>query len=502
MTAPDDTPAALLDRARALYQAGNLGEAGTLAGQAYQADPDNADALFVLGMIAMRSERWDLGARLMDNAIRVQPGNFLYHFHLAEALVRLRRLADAETHYLTSSRFKPDFGPAQVNLGNLRFSQGRHVEAVGCYEQAVRLDPDNVTALYNLGIIAQKYGEHEQALAFLDRALAVDGQAANIHTAKAFSLLMTERFAEGWSEYRWRWKLPNMSPRICPVPPWRGEPPDNLRLYLYTEQGFGDALMFCRYLPLLRKQGATVLLECKPELLKLLTDSQLADRVTARQPGDETPPPFDYDRHLPLLDLPGLFGTTLATIPGPVPYLRTDPALVEKWARRLGAHDRLRVGLSWSGNPEAAANPGRACAFADLRPLLAVPGVAFYSLQKGPPARELTDLADRPDIENLDPELTDFAESAALLENLDILISTDTAVVHLAGALAVETWTLLHTASEWRWLRHRHDSPWYPGMRLFRQERPGHWPQPVQRLAEALAARAKHFRPPRKRETT
>ncbi len=489
-----ESPKQILNRAMVSFQEGDLATAGVLAGQVFQVEPGNGGASFLLAMAASHSNRMEFAAKFFKNAIRLKPGQPLYHFHLAETLARLEKKTEAENHYMTAIRFKPSFAAAHVNLGNLRFGQGRHLEAVGCYEQAVHLDAKQTIALYNLAIISQEYGEHERALVFLQQALTVTPEAAKLHTAMAFSLLMLERFDEGWSEYGWRWKMPGMSPRICPAPRWDGSSIKGLRLYVYTEQGFGDALMFCRYLPLVRQQGGVVLLECKPELLKLFQGADLADQVVARMPGDEGPPPFEYDRHLPLLDLPRIFKTTVATIPGPVPYLRPDPILVEKWSQRLGVRQqsppKLRVGLSWSGNPEATANRNRACTFQDLLPLLSVPGVIFYSVQKGPPAQELTGLVDNPGIENLDSELSDFAESAALLANLDLLISTDTAVVHLGGALAVETWTLLHTASEWRWLRHRSDSPWYPGMRLFRQDRPGNWQGLVQTLVAALKVRA------------
>ncbi len=484
----------LLNSAMASYNKGDLARAGVLANRVFQMEPANGGASYLLAMVASRHGRLELAVKFFRNAIRLKPGQPYFHFHLAEALVRMEQMVEAENHYMTAIRFQPGFAAAHVNLGNLRFNQGRHLEAVGCYEQAVHLDPGQTVALYNLGVISQEYGKHEQALEFFQQALTTTPDSAKLHTARAFSLLMLERFEEGWREYAWRWKMDDMSPRVCPAPRWQGDDIAGKRLYVYTEQGFGDALMFSRYLPELRQRGVTVLLECKPELLRLFRDSGLADRVVARKPGDDSPPPFDYDRHLPLLDLPALFNTTLATIPKTIPYLHPDPALMEKWSQRLGSRRQsppeLRVGISWSGNPEAAANRNRACTLADLRPLLSVPGVVFYSVQKGPPARELTGLADNPGIENLDPELTDFAESAALLCNLDLLISTDTAVVHLAGALGVETWTLLHTASEWRWLMSRTDSPWYPGMRLFRQSRPGDWRGVVETVATALKIRA------------
>ncbi|MBF0294107.1 MAG: tetratricopeptide repeat protein [Magnetococcales bacterium] len=460
----------------------------SLVRELLEANPENADALFLLGMNAHAMNRHDLAVNLIGKAIARNPGQPYYLFNLAGALSALGETGKARECLLTAIRLKPDMAEAHVNLGNLLFGNGERRAAAEHYLAGLRLNPRLETGYYNLGVIFQEYGDQAAALEQFDQALSLTPDNAQAHMGRAHSLLKTGAFAEGWREYEWRFRLPNHAPRICPVPRWDGsETLEKKRIYVYTEQGFGDALMFARYAPLLRERGATVLLECRPELESLFAASGLAERVHARGLEDEAPPPFDYDLHIPLMSLPALLGTTLETIPRRVPYLAPPPERVAEWGARLGEKREFRVGLSWSGNPATSVNRERACALTDLLPLLSVPGTAFYSVQKGVPAAQLTPmLAERHAIRILEPELHDFAATGAALRQLDLLISTDTAVVHLAGGLGVPVWTLLHHASEWRWLEGRGDCPWYPSMRLFRQRQAGDWAGVVEQVRNAL----------------
>ncbi|MBF0180072.1 MAG: glycosyltransferase family protein [Magnetococcales bacterium] len=459
-----------------------------LVREVLEANPENADALYLLGMNAHAMNRHDLAVNLIGKAIARNPSQPYYHFNLAGAWSAMGETGKAHESLLTAIRLKPDLAEAHVNLGNLLFGTGERRAAAEHYLTGLRLNPALETGYYNLGVIFQEHGNQAAALEQFDHALRLTPDNAQAHMGRAHSRLKTGAFAEGWREYEWRFRLPNHAPRICPVPRWDGrESLEKKRIYVYTEQGFGDALMFARYAPLLAERGATVLLECRPELERLFAASGLAEQVHARSLEDEAPPPFDYDLHIPLMSLPALLGTTLETIPGRVPYLTPPPELVAEWGARLGQKREFRVGLSWSGNPATSVNRERACALTDLLPLLSVPGAVFYSVQKGAPAAQLTPaLAERHAIRVLEPELNDFAATGAVLGNLDLLVSTDTAVVHLAGGLGVPVWTLLHHAAEWRWLEERADSPWYPSMRLFRQRRVGDWPEVVAQVRNAL----------------
>lgn len=451
-------------------------------------EPDNADALYLLGMSAQALHRLDMAENLLTKAIARNPNQPYYHYNLSTILTTLGRHQEAKQSLMMAIQLKPDLAEAHINLGNLLFAQGDRRAAVEYYLNAVQSNPNLAIGYYNLGVIFQEYGEHVAALEQFDLALRCAPQEATAHMGRAASLLKTGHFVEGWEEYEWRFRLSNHQPRICPVPRWDGSSPQGQRIYVYTEQGFGDALMFARYAPLIRSMGGVVYLECRPELHRLFASSSLADRVEPRDMDNGDPPPFDYDRHIPLMSLPHLLGTTLATIPASIPYLTPDPQRVTAWEKRLGTRQRLRVGLSWSGNPAASVNQERACTLQDLLPLTLIPDVTFYSLQKGPPAAQLTpEWCRHYEIETLEAELTDFTETAAALLNLDLLISTDTAIVHLAGGLGIPVWTILHTAAEWRWLESDTKSPWYPSMQLFRQQNPGDWSEVINRVRTTLA---------------
>lgn len=486
MSPPSATDHELLTRAIHHYNQGDLGQAGQIAQHLFSKNPQNGDAIHLLGMIASRSSRLDLAVKLLDMAIQLQPRKGLFHFHLGEVLGRQGQKTKAAEKYRQAITLKPDLVNAYVNLGNILYGNGEQAAAKEAYLTACNLDPKADSAFYNLGIMAQESGDHDKALRCFDQALQSAPETALTHTARAFSLLMLERFQEGWQAYEWRWKLPNNAPRICQQPRWDGSNPQGQRLYLYTEQGFGDALMFVRYVKEVQAQGAQVVLECKPEMFRLFQSSQLGDELVSRAKEDETPPTFAFDHHLPILNLPGYYTSSLQTIPASVPYLHPDPILIEQWRQRLTHLSGLRVAISWSGNPKTSVNRIRACTLELFSPLLQVAGCSFVSVQKGPPVQQLQEYQGEIPILNLDPQLTDFAETAAALANCDILISTDTAVVHLAGGMGIPVWTLLHDSSEWRWLLDRPDSPWYPTMKLFRQTTAGDWPEVMKRVVKAL----------------
>jgi hypothetical protein len=256
---------------------------------------------------------------------------------------------------------------------------------------------------------------------------------------------------------------------------------------LHSEQGFGDTIQFIRYAPLLARQGARVVVECQPELRSLLRGVEGVQHLLAQ--GEPLPP---FDLHAPLLSLPLAFGTRLGSIPAQVPYLKADPALAEAWRGKVaGDGRRLKIGLAWAGSPARKGDRQRSVSLSALAPLAAVKGADFYSLQKGPAAEQAKNPPPEMRLMDLTAELKDFADTAALIASLDLVISVDTAVAHLAGAMARPVWTLLEFVPAWRWLLDREDSPWYPTMRLFRQPSRGDWGSVVRRVAEALAARRK-----------
>lgn len=476
----------LIRQASDYYSQGQLAKAGDLANQVFGHDPENHHALYILAMVANATGHDSLAASLLQRAITYYPNHPYYHFHLGSILQGQNRLERAKEVFQDALKLKPDFCEVHLNLGNLLFAEGLVREARESFMRAIAANPDHATPFFNLGVLAQEEADHEEALKWIGQALRCNPDSAHAHMARAFSLLMLERFREGWQEYEWRWRLDNLSPRVCPKPRWQGESLHGRSIYIYTEQGFGDAIMFSRYLKLLKSRGARVHFECKPELYRLFALAGLADELHARHPDDGEPPPFDYDVHLPILSLPGFFTESVAEIPNEIPYLKADPGRVDYWRKRLDTGCGLKVGINWSGNPNATANRNRACTLQDLYPLTKISGIRFFSVQKGSPAEQLRFVDKGGIIEDLAGELDDFAETAAVLCNLDLLVSTDTAIVHLAGAMGLPTWTLLHTSSEWRWLIQREETPWYPGMRLFRQKTPKDWQGVVAEVASEL----------------
>ncbi len=381
----------------------------------------------------------------------------------------------------------PSLGAAHHNRANTLLAMGRYREAIAAYRKAVELIPAFAEGYATMATALQALHRPHEAMASCYRALALDSECAEAHWNLALALLQVGEFRDGWQEFEWRWRKRGFTSRerVCPQPLWDGSPLAGRTILVHGEQGFGDCFQFARYLPLLAEQGGTVIVECPASLMGVLaTVPGVAAVVTA----GESPPPFDC--HLPIMGLPLRFGTTLDTIPTPIPYLFPSLEAVARWAGGFTEQSLLRVGLVWAGRKKP--DPNRTCPLQYLQPLAAVSGVSFFSLQV---ENELSGhAAERQDLRLVDlpAELTDFSDTAALIGHLDLVISIDTAVAHLAGAMGKETWLLLPHAADWRWMLDRDDSPWYPSMRLFRQQNPGDWPGVVLQVREALQERAAH----------
>ena len=405
----------------------------------------------------------------------------------AEALIGLglvardrHRVGEAVAFYQRALAAAPDHPAGLVNLGVALVELGRPAEAIAHYERALAIKPDEPEIHTNLGIALDHLGRHAEALARYERALVFAPDNATAHFNRAHALLASGRFAEGWPEYEWRFAVQRYDRKFV-RPAWSGEPLAGKTILIHAEQGFGDSLQFIRYVPAVAEQMGSVVLEAPTPLIRLFRSVAGVGQIVAA--GDPLP---DVDLHCPLLSLPRFFGTTLATIPAQVPYLSVPPAALGAWAERIGGGPGLRVGLVWSGSLVGVVDR-RPVDLRLLRPLLAIPGVRWFSLQVGDSAGDLASLDDAA-IVDLSPELSDFAETAAAVCCLDLVISIDTAVAHLAGALGRPTWVLLSYHPDWRWLIERSYSPWYPTARLFRQKVPGDWPGVIAEVAAALSA--------------
>ncbi|HYH39831.1 MAG TPA: tetratricopeptide repeat-containing glycosyltransferase family protein [Azospirillum sp.] len=485
-----EAPAAHFALAKVLLELGRPAEAVVGFARAARLDPASADAFGGLGSALRRLERHADAAAACAVAIRLQPMGAVAHATLGDALHGLERLEEAVGAYRRAVALSPGFLQAYVQLGSALLALGLAEESLAACRAAATLDPAPSAPHNNLGNALKALGRVDEAEQAFAAAVARAPEDPLIRLNHALALLTLARFEAGWEAYEARWRTGMVRPRHFTQPQWDGEPLEGRTILLHAEQGMGDTLHFVRYAPLVAARGGRVILEVQKPLLRLMQGVGGVERVVAQ--GDPLP---DFDLHAPLLGLPRAFATRLDGIPGAVPYLRADPAAVGSWRARLPA-DGLRVGLVWAGEARKGVphanriDRQRSLALAQLAPLAGIPGVRFVSLQKGPPAEQLRDPPPGLDVLDLMDGVADFADTAALVETLDLVVGVDTSVIHLAGALAKPVWVLSRFDGCWRWLLGRDDSPWYPTLRLYRQDRPLDWTGAVARLAADLRAYA------------
>ena len=392
------------------------------------------------------------GAAWHRRAVALDPYFAAGHSSLGLALQEQGRLEDAADAHARAVAIDPGFAGGYANHGNARLNQNRPIEAIAGFRRAVAIDPAGPDARRNLGM----------------------------------ALLVAGRFEEGWREYEWRLRCKDAPTHAAmPKPRWAGEPLDGRRILLHGEQGLGDALQFCRYVPLVAARGGRVILGLPTPLERVMAGLPGVERfVSGQLPTDA------FDLHLPMLSLGEVFGTQMDTIPHRVPYLTAEPDLVARWGERLAGLSGLRVGIVWAGSPTHGNDRNRSIGLAPFARLASIPGVSLVSIQKGPTEGQAANPPGGFPLLNLSPDIKDFADTAAIMANLDLVVCVDTSVAHLAGALGVPVWVLVPFAPDWRWMLDREDSPWYPTMRLFRQDRPGNWDDAIDRLERALRGRA------------
>ncbi len=472
----------------ALLGLGRGAEALTHLQAAAELRPDVASFLYNHGNALLTAGRPAEAEMQLRAALHRDPAHAGAHNNLGNALRALGRHDEAAACYRRAIALRPDLAGAHNNLGSALLALHRPAQAEAALREALRLRPDYAEACNNLGGALLALDRPEAAGAAFRRAVQLDPALVQARFGEALALLALGEYREGWAAYESRW----LDPRFCEdersydVPLWRNVPGSTIAgrtLLLHAEQGLGDTIQFVRYVPMVRRLGARVVLEVQAPLLRLFDG--IADTVIAA--GAELPP---CDAHCPLLSLPCAFGTELPTIPARIPYLRADAALQREWRAALGPRTGLRVGLAISGSPGHPEDALRSIPAALLRPLLALPGVGFHLVQKDVRESDAAVLRDVPSLRNHADRLGDFADTAALLATLDLLVSVDTSVAHLGGALGLPVWLLVQSNADFRWLRVRGDSPWYPTMRLFRQHEPRRWEPVLARVADALRERA------------
>jgi len=448
--------------------------------------PDSPELLNNKGVSLAALGRNDAAVETYRRAAAVRPDYRDVQKNLASLLGTLGRHEEALAAYDVALRLEPRSAELHNNRGTVLGALNRHEESLAAYERALALQAGFVDALNNRGVALAALHRYEESLASFDRALAIDPAGVNAHWNRSLALLRLRRFEEGWREHEWRWKKPEFAAHKYPLrqPIWRGEEAvAGKSVLLVAEQGLGDTLQFVRYAGLLQSRGARVLLFVPEPLVTLLAHSFPGAQVFSKTAAF---PAFDF--YCGMLTLPLAFGTTAETIPAPPAYLKAPPARVAAWAQRLGAHAGLRVGLAWSGSTTHKNDLNRSLALDALRPLLAVPGVRFCSLQKDLRPEDAATAAALPNLERLGEAFQDFADTAAAIAALDLVITVDTSVAHLAAAMGKPTWILLPNVCDWRWIPEEPESPWYPGARLYWQPGIGRWPEAIARLAQDLAA--------------
>ncbi|HEY6489779.1 MAG: tetratricopeptide repeat protein [Terracidiphilus sp.] len=466
-----------------LRRLGQLEAAAASFARALELDPDDVAALHNVGNLLLNGGKAEGARAAFERVIQLAPELAEARNGLGAALQDLGDLDGAEASYREALRLKPELAEAHCNLGNLAKRRGQLAEANKHYERAVGLNPGLVEARSNLGLIAQNQSKLAEARAHFDQAIAIDAGSADARWNLCLLDLLEGKLETGWKDYEIRYARPQSAPRRFPGPLWRGEALDGARILLHSEQGLGDTLQFLRYVPLVQVAGGQVILDVQPPVRRLVEG--LAG-VTLRSEGDTMP---EYAWQCPLMGLPLAFGTTLATIPHEAPYLTVPRAALEAADKLEWPAEALRVGLVWSGNPEHKEDRYRSVSLRMLEPVLNVDGARFFSLQLGAPAAQLGEMGST--ITDLRGAIKDFADTAALVANLDLVITVDTAVAHLAGALAKPVWVLLPFAPDWRWLTERADCPWYPTMHLFRPPAILAWEPVIEGVRSGLDAMVK-----------
>ena len=501
------------------YRAGRLDTAAQVCLEILQSHPNHAHALHLLGAMAYQKGWYRQALDLIREAIKNNPYVPQFHNTFGATLRAIGERQEAVAAYERATSLDPGYSSAYMNMGNVFLSQNQFPIAVEKYRHALSLDPTCIEAYNRMAVALQYEGEldaaaevcqqalslkpddaemyntmasvfmkkgyHNDAIEHYRRALKLKPDYVEAHCNLGMILLLNGHFDEGWAEYRWRLKIQN---NTClqrySVPCWDGSPFADKKLVVHFEQGFGDNIQFVRYLPMVKRRGGTVICEMLRPLTGLMRDFPGIDELMDAPISNNSL--VEMDLHVPLLELPRIFGTILHTIPCDIPYLYADSIKAERWRQRLTGRD-FKVGIVWAGESTHTEDRNRSCHLRHFLQLSKIPGVQLIGLQKGTAAGQMKDLTWERPIINLADELNDFADTAAVIENLDLVISVDTAVLHLAGAMGKPAWALISSCPDWRWMLDRQDCPWYPTIKLFRQERHDGWEVVLKRVTKELS---------------
>jgi tetratricopeptide (TPR) repeat protein len=472
---------------KALRAQGKLDQAIAGLEQAILLRPTYVEARIQLGLVCRDQGDFEQAVQHFQTAIEIAPEHAEAHNNLGASYTKLKRHAEAERVLRRAVELKPDDASVHSNLGVSLLEQGRHEEAKASIEHALRIRPDAAGARSNLGAVCLQQGELDAALEHVEEALRIQPNNIDAHWNRSLIWLSQGRFREGWLEYEWRQLRPESRERRIPRPLWDGSPLEGKKILLHTEQGLGDTIQFCRYARLVAERGGEVLLACQSPLTTLLTRCSEIEAIVPKESGL-----LQFDLHAPLMSLPGIFRSTEDDIPRSIPYIRPDPDLVAYWHQQLPPSEKLRVGIAWQGNKKFPADHYRSIPLRYFALLAELPGVQLICLQKGEGLEQLQEL----DVPfglfvpgELDEANGPFMDTAAIIANLDLVITSDTVIPHLAGAIGTHVWLLLSKSADWRWLLDREDSPWYPTMKIFRQRELNDWDELFHRVVAEMRQR-------------
>jgi tetratricopeptide (TPR) repeat protein len=461
---------------------GQFDEAIVCFQKAIQANPNYAEAYYNLGNTFIMKGQLDTAITCYQKALQLNPSHAISYNNLGNAFREKGLLDEAITCYRKALLVEPTLADTFNNLGVALQEKGQLDEAFTSYQRAIELKPTYADAYNNMGFSLQENGQIDNAIGCYRKALQLNPYLAGAHGHLSLALLLKGDYDQGWKEYEWRWSTKEACSRGFSQPLWDGGDITGLTILLHAEQGMGDTIQFIRYAPLVAQRGAKIIIECQKELTSLFAPITDIGEVISR--GDPLPA---FDTHCPLLSLPLVFGTTLENIPARIPYISVNPILMQKWHNKIHYDSsELKVGLVWAGSPRYKENRNRSFSLELYSSLGRLKNITFYSLQKGEAARQAENPPDGMNLIDLTQEMNNFSDTAALIENLDLIISADTAVAHLTGALGKPVWTLIPFSPDWRWLLNREDSPWYPTMRLFRQLSIGDWEPVITRIEDEL----------------
>ena len=472
------------------FQKGRLKSAITHVGKALDIDADNPNYLNTLSVFYKSAGKFDEAVSCLKKAISIQPEFPEAYNNLGLLLQQYGDGAGALTCYRKAIKLAPGFSEANYNLGILLKQSGRLDEAMSAFERTIQLQANHASAFNNLAGIQMLKGNVDGAIENYRKAISIKPQYAIARMNLAMALLLIGDLPEGWKAYEWRFMIGRKAgiyPYRYNKPRWDGTNFCGKTLLIHDEQGFGDTLQFVRYLPWVKAQGGRILFETRAPLIPLLNRMPGIDEIVERS--EDARNESEFDIFLPLLSLPLIFGTTLQTIPQKTPYITADEERSDYWRKRIGKMG-YRVGIVWAGSRTHHRDKERSIPLEMLISLTHIPNTKFYGLQKPSPPDKMIRMPGNMEIDNIGNDLEDFSDTAAVIHNLDLVISVDTAVAHLAGAMGKNVWTLLSYSSDWRWGRKGHTSPWYPTMTLFRQQTRGDWQAVVDHLGRALSETA------------